>query len=737
MSPLGRRIATLVWVALLLPWAASGAPLEPVPLPAAGLRQGDQFGAAVAAGGGVIAVGAYLSDAGGRDSGAVYLFRKVGASWEAFPGEPLRGTSGEWFGFDVALDGSGTILVVGAPSPGKGTGTAYVYDVNAGQGVATPRRRLAATASASGDELGSAVAIDGDWVAIGSRGADQRAGRVYVFPVAGGEPTVLVPSRLVAGAELGQSVSLRGATLAVGAPLPGRDGKAPGAVYRSRLAEGSWGALEPLPVPAGLEARAAFGYSVSVVNGQTGEVVVGAPLANSEAGAVYLSTDTQPLRAGARGDQLGVAVAADGGRMIFGARGADGGRGAAYLIGPDEKLTAKERKAGAELGFSAAIRGDTIVVGAFRENGTGAAYAFEAEPPVLQISLQGPGSVQEAAGFVSIGVVLTVLGSPSTAEVEVELSTANGTAEEGSDYGEVEPKTVKLGTSPNDRTRTVRIPIMDDTDAEPDESFEVNLTTTDDRVQIEPSSLLVTILDDDCVTLNLPPALTVTEGGSTEFFVSLPRQPDAPVILRFTSSELGMTPSRVRFKPDAWDSARRVEVSSEDDSLCNGDRSIALDVTAESNDPQFSCIAGSIPGTLLDDGDPSVEVAARVCVNEDDTVLYTVEVKNPCGAPLPNDPNDPEILDPLPEEVTLVTASADIGVATVDHVENEVAWNGSIPGGSTAKIEILAALEPGILSGTEVEYQGFYRNSVVSDPVPFDATFVVGQATLCPGPPPE
>ncbi len=86
-------------------------------------------------------------------------------------------------------------------------------------------------------------------------------------------------------------------------------------------------------------------------------------------------------------DQFGWSVAIAGDVAIVGARNDDGARGAAYLLARDQggagawgqlaKLTASDGKAGDELGYSVAISGDTLVVGAYAaDSSRGAAYVF-------------------------------------------------------------------------------------------------------------------------------------------------------------------------------------------------------------------------------------------------------------------------------------------------------------------------------------------------------------------------
>ncbi|HYU33495.1 MAG TPA: hypothetical protein VEW48_15180, partial [Thermoanaerobaculia bacterium] len=150
------------------------------------LPSGAEFGSAVAVGDdGTIAVGDYRHD-------VVYLHRNTAGpcEWSTIP-SPDRGA---WFGFALAIDGDR--LLVGAPKPG---GTGAVYLVNLGTGGVVP---VSVPGSRPGDEVGSAVAMDGTTLAIGARGTDERRGRVYFGSI--GSFKVVPVEGLAPNAELGQ-----------------------------------------------------------------------------------------------------------------------------------------------------------------------------------------------------------------------------------------------------------------------------------------------------------------------------------------------------------------------------------------------------------------------------------------------------------------------------------------------------------------------------------------------------
>ena len=99
-------------------------------------------------------------------------------------------------------------------------------------------------------------------------------------------------------------------------------------------------------------------------------------------------------------------------------------------------------------------------------------------------------TVGEAAGTAEIALNLN---GPSGFEITVEYSTADGTASAPGDYSSVSGiATIASGSI----STTVSIPIVDDTEIEPEESFSLDLSLPVNVVLLTPS-IQVTILDDD------------------------------------------------------------------------------------------------------------------------------------------------------------------------------------------------------------------------------------------------
>src|SRR6185436_15829639 len=252
----------------------------------------------------------------------------------------------------------------------------------------------------------------------------------------------------------GTSLATDGEWLVAGAPLADAPG-APdsGAVYALKSNQ----SVRVLPKPERRQARAAFGYSVTL-HGK--ELAVGAPLEDdgpaSDAGAVHRFRTVdwaevqQVARGAAKGDQFGVSVSSSGKSGLFaGARRARSSRGAVYPIvngdrGAEILSPNKHSKAGDEFGFAVATREKVLVVGAFLEDldegrlvDAGAAYVFEQPPEDPTVSfLQENVSVGEA-GSVPLRIkIATDGGKPTKFDVQLDFCPPETgcTATKGLDY---------------------------------------------------------------------------------------------------------------------------------------------------------------------------------------------------------------------------------------------------------------------------------------------------------------
>lgn len=186
----------------------------------------DGFGAAIAASGNHVAVGAPYHDGEASDGGAVFVFYRDGALFTqqaVLSASDVEATDVS-FGLALSMNATADLLVVGAhlkkesaTAPG---GAAYVFIRDGNQW--TQQAKLISDDRASGDNFGFSVAIsaDGDTVAIGANDESAGDGAVYLFERSGTtwNQTLKIPAPDAGNADhFGEAVAMYGGVLAIGA----------------------------------------------------------------------------------------------------------------------------------------------------------------------------------------------------------------------------------------------------------------------------------------------------------------------------------------------------------------------------------------------------------------------------------------------------------------------------------------------------------------------------------------
>ena len=250
-------------------------------LTASDAAAGDNFGYSVSIGGDYVVVGAPNKDGSAADEGAAYVYYRNQGGTDAW-GQVTKliasdAAAGDTFGYSVSI--SGDCAVVGAPykdGTGADEGAVYVYDRNLGGTDAWGQvTKLTASDAAAGDEYGSSVAIDGDYAVIGApykdgTGADEGASFVYYRDQGGednwGEVVKLAASDAAVSDSFGNSVSICGDYVLIGAPYEDGDGTDQGAAYvfyRNQDGTDAWGEVVKLTT-VGAEDDNILGYSVGI-----------------------------------------------------------------------------------------------------------------------------------------------------------------------------------------------------------------------------------------------------------------------------------------------------------------------------------------------------------------------------------------------------------------------------------------------------------------------------------------
>jgi hypothetical protein len=369
---------------------------------------GDFFGFSVAINGNTIAVGSPSDDIDvfSDDKGSVYVFTQVSGSWieqtKLFASDR---EDEDKFGISVALNSSGT-LVIGAYFDDIGgnsnQGSVYVYS---GTGpIWFFQTKLTASDGVADDNFGEKVAIDGNWILVGSYrddiGANVDQGSAYLFDsLSSYAETKLTNPSVAANGLFGFSVAISGDFVVVGAMNDIVLGVSSGSATIFVRSGGSW-ILDQTVFPTSGQNLERFGHSVGVSGGT---VVIGAEqtfLPNVQ-GSVYLFekisgvwTRQQQIFASDSASPInfGYSIAISGINIIVGSPiarvGTNSGQGAAYAFRvltnnwtEEAFKVASDGAAEDYLGWDVAINGDTAVIGSpffdFGANSNqGAAYVF-------------------------------------------------------------------------------------------------------------------------------------------------------------------------------------------------------------------------------------------------------------------------------------------------------------------------------------------------------------------------
>ncbi len=373
----------------------------------------DWFGHSVAISGDTAVVGAPGNGIDLRgEPGSAYVYVRSGTTWsEQAHFFASDAEADDFFGSSVAI--SGDTAVVGAPGDGTAAGSkagsAYVY-VRSGT-TWSEQAHLFASDAAAYDNFGSSVAISGDTAVVGAPGDSstiiegRKEGSAYVYVRSGttwSEQAHFFASNAVPFNFFGDSVAIVGDTAVVG--VPGDDtaaGESAGSAYIYVRGGTTWSEQAHL-FASDAAAYDNFGSSVAI-SGET--IVVGAnrdsTAAGMETGSAYVyvrsgATWGEQARLfasdAAAYDHFGYSAAITGETIVVGARfddtaaGMDAGSAYVYVRSgttwsEQAHLFASDTAAGDFFGISVAISGETIVVGAPRDDiaagvEAGSAYVY-------------------------------------------------------------------------------------------------------------------------------------------------------------------------------------------------------------------------------------------------------------------------------------------------------------------------------------------------------------------------
>ena len=435
-----------------------------------GTSTDDNFGKSVSISGNFAVVGApYESAPGETNTGAAFLFDVASGNLlhtlEDSVGA-LEYPSGTFFGTSVAVGGTKVVVAGpewtyywGSESASK-AGRIVTFSTSTGTEIFKkygPRT----VRTASGDTFGAGVAIDGDYMVIGSPGADSaygpNSGKAFVVDrLTGSVISVLDNPSTAMDGFFGSSVDINGTNVIVGAPA---ENNSSGMAYIFNATTGAIIHTLNNPNAYGTPDGDQFGTSVSISGNYA---VVSAPsegdAGGSTSGKVYifnvstgslLFTLNNPNAYGtSAGDMFGNRVSVDGNYLVVGAptEGDSYGtlQGKTYIFNvttgtllftldcPNPGATTNSKY----FGYAVAVSGNYAVVTAPLDvSGAGIAYVYNVTTGVLLFTLNNP----TVSGGTMFGLSAAVDGS--YAVIGAPHETSGGTMS-----GRVQVFNVKTGS---------------------------------------------------------------------------------------------------------------------------------------------------------------------------------------------------------------------------------------------------------------------------------------------------
>ena len=350
------------------------------------------FGNAIAVDGDQVFVGEASYE---MRSGVVYVFgRDPSGSWiQTQRIEPSSGEPGDRFGIGLAKHEN--TLLISATRADEGAGAVYVYQNQSGTWIESGR--LETTDRSPADSLGTGLAINNDWIMVGTVAQNGRTGAAYAFRREGEswvQHSKIRPDDIDEGDTFGARIALQGNQMLISAPF-GSDGE--GRVYSFAYSEDSdtWEERGQLQAP-GLSDETMFGTDIALENNVS---LVGAPGyfggTGAGTGAVFvyeLAGDTWQLASllspyeSTGAIQFGGSIAFDGNAALIGAFSAAQGQGRIFSYTFNRETfewTAASKISSAETGrayFGRTVdfSGDIAVgVASGADRGAGAAWVFE------------------------------------------------------------------------------------------------------------------------------------------------------------------------------------------------------------------------------------------------------------------------------------------------------------------------------------------------------------------------
>jgi len=253
----------------------------------------DRFGNYVSISDDYAIVGSYWDDDNGSKSGSAYIFKRQENTWvEHAKIKPSDGDADTWFAWSVAIYGD--YALVGCRfdnEKGDDSGSAYIFKREGNSWI--EQQKLSPDDGSAGDEFGECVSIYENYALISAYHDNvygEHSGSVYIFKRDANQwvqQAKLFPDQGLAGEIFGESVSIFGDYVIVGACGNNEKGDYTGAAYVFKREGNLWKQQAKL-ISHDRNAGHAFGYNVSIYKEYAMVGACGVADNGTSSGAAYI-----------------------------------------------------------------------------------------------------------------------------------------------------------------------------------------------------------------------------------------------------------------------------------------------------------------------------------------------------------------------------------------------------------------------------------------------------------------
>ena len=325
----------------------------------------------------------------GESYGTAYVYYLNGSTWSLIARLVSPLTTSALFGYSCAINNN--YVVIGGRDDSSYAGAVCIYNLSAGTCSNTHSNKLAPATGAA--YFGCSCAMNDSWLVVGAYG-DGNTGAIYIYNISTWSNQKF--SEAAASSQHGWSCAINNGSTYVVAGTPAESGCGAAKVYT--LSGNNWSDNNIKFKSSGTNN---FGYSCTISDNY---LVIGAPNETTNTGAVYvynltgISSSTTPTKLlqsqspfTIASTKFGYSCAINSSYIFVGAYYEYASTGAVYVFnlsgstwGFNKKLLSSDSGAilstitsQARFGYSCAISGNYMVIGAYQENSTeGAAYVF-------------------------------------------------------------------------------------------------------------------------------------------------------------------------------------------------------------------------------------------------------------------------------------------------------------------------------------------------------------------------